>query len=559
MEGIVGKGVRIWCKNTSAYVEAPAGASLLEVYAAAGRPTAYRPMNATVNGRVEALTERCRAPAEVQFADYTSPSGQRTYVRSLCHILSKAVADVLPQADLRLEYPISKGYFCTIRQGERGVGKASIQRIKERMQALIDADIPFKHTRVPAAEAIALFRRRGMEDKARLIETAGLTEASYYELDGYVNFFYSCLTPSTGYIRLFDLVPYFDGALLQAPSQDNPETLEPVVKKPKLFEVYKESLTLLHTLGLNNVGDLNKAIADGFTSEIVLVSEAMQEKQIAQIAERIARRNNNASIILVAGPSSSGKTTFARRLGIQLLTNSLRPVSISLDNYFLNRRDTPRNDYGDYDFESLYALDLPYLNDDIQKLLAGNEIPLPTYDFTTGQRKYKGDTLKLPPRSALIIEGIHALNPKLTARIDNRHKYKIYVSALTAISLDNHNWIPTADNRLLRRIVRDHRYRNYSAQETIARWANVRRGEDQWIIPQQPTADDIFNSAMLYELAALRPFAEPILAEVPTNDDATPEARRLLRFLRYFHPIPAHQLPPASLLREFLGGSPFKY
>jgi uridine kinase len=387
-----------------------------------------------------------------------------------------------------------------------------------------------------------------------------MSYTSHHELDGYINFFYGCLTPSSGYVKLFDLVPYCDGILLRVPRQDNPKELEDVVRQDKMFEVYKESLRLKRTLELNNVGDLNKAIAEGQAPQIIMVAEAMQEKQISRIADRIAEDYaKGVRVVLISGPSSSGKTTFTQRLGIQLKTNFLHPVSISLDDYFLNRRDTPCDEYGDYDFESLYALDLDYFNRDMQTLIKGKAVNMPSYDFTTGERCYKGRRMQLKENSILIIEGIHALNPELTCCIDNGYKYRVYVSALTSISLDNHNWIPTTDNRLLRRIVRDHRFRNYSAIETISRWPSVRRGEEKWIFPWQETADAMFNSAMLYELSALRRFAEPILGEVRESERENAEACRLLRFLKYFNPISEHQLPATSLLREFLGGGVFHY
>jgi uridine kinase len=541
------------------YRDVPVGASLSEIYRAVGEPLRHRPMNALVNNRVRGLNYRCWQPKDIEFADYTNLSGLRTYVRSLCHIFSKAVNDVLPSATLNLEHPVSRGYYCVIHNGKSLDGE-TIGKIKKRMQDIIDADVPFCHKTVRTPDAAALFRERGMEEKARMIETAGMNYTSFYTLDGYANFFYGCLTPSSGYIHLFDIEPYCGGVLLRIPRQDDPAVLEPVVRQDKMFEVYKESLMLKRALELGNVGDLNRAIAEKHTSQIILVSEAMQEKQIAGIAEDIARRyREGVRIVLISGPSSSGKTTFTQRLGIQLMTNLYNPVSLSLDDYFLNRTDTPRDESGEYDFESLYALDLAYFNSDMQKLLGGEAIDLPNYNFTTGTRHYKGKKLQLKQNSLLIIEGIHALNPELTAYIDDTYKYRAYVSALTSISLDNHNWIPTTDNRLLRRIIRDYRYRNYSARETISRWPSVRKGEDKWIFPYQETADAMFNSAMLYELAALRRFAEPILSEVKESDREHAEAYRLMRFLKYFTPISDHELPGTSLLREFLGGGSFHY
>ena len=551
--------ITIYCKNNNTYKDVPIGSSLLDIYTAVGAPLRYRPMNAQVNNKTESLNFRCWQPKDIEFIDYTQLSGLRTYVRSLCHIFSKAVYDIWPTATLNLEHPVSKGYYCVIHNG-KNIDLETIERIKKRMWELIDADLPFLHTSVRTVDAAVLFRERGMNDKARLIETAGLPYTSYYELEGYINFFYGCLTPSTGYIQLFDLEPYMDGVLLRIPKQTDPMELQPVIKQDKMFEAYKEHLTLQRTVGLDNVGDLNLAIEKGRSQDIILVSEAMQEKQVAKIAEKIADGyKEGIRIVLISGPSSSGKTTFCKRLQVQLTTNLLHPVGISLDDYFLNREDTPKDEHGEYDFESLYALDLPYFNKDLKKLLSGEEIELPSFNFETGQRVFKGKKLKLRENSILVIEGIHALNPELTEFIDDKYKYRVYVSVLTSISLDNHNWIPTTDNRLLRRIIRDYRFRGYSAEDTINRWPSVRRGEDKWIFPYQENADAMFNSAMLYELAALRKFAEPILAQVPESSKANAEAYRLLRFLRYFNYIPTEELPGTSLLREFLGGGSFKY
>ena len=551
--------ITIYCKNNNTYKDVPIGSSLLDIYTALGAPLRYRPMNAQVNNKTESLNFRCWQPKDIEFIDYTQLSGLRTYVRSLCHIFSKAVYDIWPTATLNLEHPVSKGYYCVIHNG-KNIDLETIERIKKRMWELIDADLPFLHKSVRTVDAAVLFRERGMNDKARLIETAGLPYTSYYELEGYINFFYGCLTPSTGYIQLFDLEPYMDGVLLRIPKQTDPMELQPVIKQDKMFEAYKEHLTLQRTVGLDNVGDLNLAIEKGSSQDIILVSEEMQEKQVAKIAEKIADGyKEGIRIVLISGPSSSGKTTFCKRLQVQLTTNLLHPVGISLDDYFLNREDTPKDEHGEYDFESLYALDLPYFNKDLKKLLSGEEIDLPTFNFETGQRVFKGKKLKLRENSILVIEGIHALNPELTEFIDDKYKYRVYVSVLTSISLDNHNWIPTTDNRLLRRIIRDYRFRGYSAEDTINRWPSVRRGEDKWIFPYQENADAMFNSAMLYELAALRKFAEPILAQVPESSKANAEAYRLLRFLRYFNYIPTEELPGTSLLREFLGGGSFKY
>ena len=551
--------ITIYCKNTGKYHDIPSGATLLEVYKLVGEPLAYEPMNAQVNNRTQDLLYKCWQPKDIEFIDYTHLSGMRTYVRTLCYILSKAVHDVFPEAVLHIEHSISKGYYCTIHNGKEA-DLGMLAKIRKRMQEIVDANFPLKLHTVHSDKAIKLFHEVGMEDKANLIESSGSIYTSYYELDGYINYFYGCLTPSTGYIKVFDLEPYQEGALLRVPQQNNPNVLAQKVMQDKMYEAYKEQLKLLNALGLDNVGDLNKAIEHGKASDVILVSEAMQEKKIAKIAEEIAKRyEDGVRIVLIAGPSSSGKTTTRKRLEIQLATNLLHPVGISLDDYFVNREDTPKDEYGEYDFESLYALDLPYFNTDLQKLINGEEINIPSFNFETGKRVYKGKKLKLYDNSVIIIEGIHALNPELTAHLDDKLKYRIYVSALTSISLDNHNWIPTTDNRLLRRIIRDYRFRGYSAEDTINRWPSVRRGEDKWIFPYQEYADATFNSAMLYELAALRAYAEPILANVPENSPANAEAYRLLRFIHYFKYIPQDDLPKSSLLREFLGGGSFEY
>jgi uridine kinase len=552
--------VSIYCKNNEAFVDVPMGSSLLEIYLSLKTRLARRPLAAFVDNRSQSLNYRCYGPKTIEFVGYDSPAGRRTYVRSLCHILSKAVNDVLPGVALRIEHPVSKGYYCAL-DGKTKVKAFTAGRILRRMRRIVADDLPFVERRALTEMAVELFLSRGMDDKARLARTAGRLYTSYHELDGYINSFYGSLAPSTGYISTFGLEPYFDGLLLRVPSGADPSRLEPVVKQDKIYGAYKESLKLLKALGVQNAGDLNAAIAEGRSREIIMVAEAMQEKQIARIASKIAAGyKNGLRIVLISGPSSSGKTTFAKRLGIQLITNLYHPRSLSLDDYFLPRSATPRDLSGDYDYESLYALDLEYFRSDLGRLLRGEEISLPSYNFATGLREYKpGNKLQISPGSLLIIEGIHALNPDLTANVAARQKFGVYVSALTAISLDNHNWIPTADNRLLRRIVRDYRFRNCSPAATIARWPSVRRGEERWIYPCQESADAMFNSAMLYELAALRRFADPILAEVREDQPENAEARRLIRFLRYFNHISDAELPGASLLREFLGGGSFKY
>ncbi|MDR0756542.1 MAG: nucleoside kinase [Tannerella sp.] len=552
--------ITIYCKNSGRSLDVPAGSSLSDVYALAGKPLRYRPMSARVNRRVEGLDYRCWTEADIEFVDHTHPAGFRTYVRSLCYILARAVNDLYPRAVFDLEHSVSKGYYCAFAD-RRTVSADDTAKIKRRMQEIIDADVPFVLKKIRTADAIDMFRRHGMDDKALLLETVGMAYTAYYEMDGYVDYFYGCLTPSSGYIHLFDLIPYEDGMLLLAPPHDRPDTLAPMVRQDKMFQAYREHLVLQRTLGLNDVGELNRAVAGGGARQIVMVSEAMQEKQIARIAEEITRRyDDGVRVALISGPSSSGKTTFCKRLEIQLITNLMHPIGISLDDYYLNRRDTPKDETGAYDFESLYAIDLPCFYDSLHRLIAGERIEVPSFNFETGERVYRGRTLQMNRRnSILILEGIHGLNPELTATIPSGRLFRIYVSALTTIALDGHNWIPTSDNRLLRRIIRDCRSRGYPARETIAMWPRIRKGEDRWIFPYQENADATFNSAMIYELAVLRKFVEPMLSEIREVDDESAEAYRLLRFLRYFNYIPLEELPPTSLLREFLGGGNFYY
>ena len=552
--------ITIYCKNNNIHKEVKIGSSLLEIYEMVGSPLKHRALCAGVNNRVRSLMYRCWQPKEVEFVDYTELPGYRVYLRSLCFILSKAVNDIFPGKEFNLEHPVSKGYYCTFADNEK-ISEEAIEDIKRRMKEIIAADMPFIFNTARTVDVVNLFRERGMNDKALLLETSGMSYSSYYELDGYVNYFYGDLTPSAGFIELFDIASYDVGLLLRVPQHANPSELNPVIKQDKMFDSYKRFLEIQRVVGLNDVGDLNRVIQEDRTSEIVMVSEAIQEKRIAYIAEKIAERYNNdgVRVVLISGPSSSGKTTFCKRLQIQLIINLLHPLGISLDDYYVNREDTPRDENGNYDFESLYAIDLPYFRKDLQCLIEGEEVELPSFNFNTGLREYKGKKLKMQDNSILLLEGIHGLNPELTDNIPPERIFRVYVSALTTISLDGHNWIPTTDNRLLRRIVRDYQFRGYTAKQTISMWPSVRRGEDKWIFPYQENADEMFNSAMLYEFAALRHYAEPILNEVYENEEEYSEAYRLLRFLKYFNYIYESELPGTSLLREFLGGGKFKY
>ena len=553
--------LQIYCKNNNSTREFPEGSSLLDIYNGFNLAMPYGPVSAKVNNKVESLDFRVYYNKDIEFLDITSSSGMRTYVRSLFFILVKAVEELYPQGSISLEHPISKGYFCKLHI-DRTIGLDDVQRIKQKMQEIIAADIPYTRTESHTEEVVRLFEKRGMMDKARLLDTYGQLYSYYYQLGDTVDCYYSSLVPSTGYIRLFDIVKYYDGLLLRIPSRENPTKLEEVVKQEKMLEVFQEYHRWNQILGISTVGDLNVACNEGHATDLINVSEALQEKKIAQIADEITHRDQDGKrvkLVLISGPSSSGKTTFSKRLSIQLMTNGLKPYPISLDDYFVNRNDTPLDENGKHDFESLYAVDLPFFEEQLSTLLNGGEVELPRYNFTTGKREMSGKKLRIDEHMILIIEGIHALNPALTPHIPNENKYKVYVSALTTILLDNHNYIPTTDNRLLRRIIRDYKYRNYSAEETIARWPSVREGEEKWIFPYQETADAMFNSALLFELAVLKDYVEPILRKVPNNCPEYSEAHRLLRFLAYFVSVPDKEIPPTSLLREFLGGSSFQY
>lgn len=553
--------LQIYCKNNNLTKDFPEGCSLLDIYNGFNLSMPYGPVSAKVNNKVESLDFRVYYNKDVEFLDITSPSGMRTYVRSLFFILVKAVEELYPQGSISLEHPISKGYFCKLHI-DRTIGLDDVQRIKQKMQEIIAADIPYVRTESHTDEVVRLFEERGMEDKARLLDTYGQLYSYYYRLGDTVDCYYSSLVPSTGYIRLFDIVKYYDGLLLRIPNRANPTKLEEVVKQEKMLEVFQEYHHWNQILGISTVGDLNVACNEGHATDLINVSEALQEKKIAQIADEITHRNQDGKrvkLVLISGPSSSGKTTFSKRLSIQLMTNGLKPYPISLDDYFVNREDTPLDENGKHDFESLYAVDLPFFEKQLTALLHGEEVELPRYNFTTGKREMSGKKLRIDEHTILVIEGIHALNPALTSHIPTENKYKIYVSALTTILLDNHNYIPTTDNRLLRRIIRDYKYRNYSAEETIARWPSVRAGEEKWIFPYQENADAMFNSALLFELAVLKDYVEPVLRKVPNRCPEYSEAYRLLRFLNYFVSVQDKELPPTSLLREFLGGSSFQY
>ena len=553
--------LQIYCKNKNLTKEFPEGSSLLDIYEGFNLEMPYGPVSAKVNNKVESLDFRVYYNKDIEFLDITTTSGMRTYVRSLCFILVRAVEELYPDGTVSLEYPVSKGYFCNLHIG-RPVELDDVQRIKQKMHEIIEANLPFLRTEAHTDDVINLFLQRGMMDKVKLLKTSGQLYTCYYRLGDTVDYYYGSLVPSTGYIHLFDIVKYYDGLLLRIPSRENPGKLEEVIKQEKMLEVFQEYHRWNRIMGISTVGDFNVACNEGHATDLINLSEALQEKKISRIADEITNRNQNGErvkLVLISGPSSSGKTTFSKRLSIQLMANGLKPYPISLDDYFVDREKTPLDANGKHDFESLYALDLPFFESQLSDLLAGKEVELPRFNFTIGKREMTGNKLRIDDHMILILEGIHALNPALTPNIPAANKFKIYVSALTTIQLDYHNYIPTTDNRLLRRIIRDYKYRNYSAEETIARWGSVRAGEDKWIFPYQEYADAMFNSALLFELAVLKDYVEPILRKVPNNSPEYSEAHRLLRFLSYFVSVRDKELPPTSLLREFLGGSSFRY
>lgn len=553
--------LQIYCKNKNLTKEFPEGSSLLDIYEGFNMEMPYGPVSAKVNNKVESLDFRVYYNKDVEFLDITTTSGMRTYVRSLCFILVRAVEELYPDGTVSLEYPVSKGYFCNLHIG-RPVELDDVQRIKQKMHEIIEANLPFLRTEAHTDDVINLFLQRGMMDKVKLLKTSGQLYTCYYRLGDTVDYYYGSLVPSTGYIHLFDIAKYYDGLLLRIPSRENPDKLEEVIKQEKMLEVFQEYHRWNRIMGISTVGDFNVACNEGHATDLINLSEALQEKKISRIADEITNRNQNGErvkLVLISGPSSSGKTTFSKRLSIQLMANGLKPYPISLDDYFVDREKTPLDANGKYDFESLHALDLSFFESQLSDLLAGKEVTLPRFNFTTGKREMTGNKLRIDNHMILILEGIHALNPALTPNIPAANKFKIYVSALTTIQLDYHNYIPTTDNRLLRRIIRDYKYRNYSAEETIARWGSVRAGEDKWIFPYQEYADAMFNSALLFELAVLKDYVEPILRKVPNNTPEYSEAHRLLRFLSYFVSVRDNELPPTSLLREFLGGSSFRY
>lgn len=549
--------VKIRCKNNGETKEIAIGSTLKEAYEAFGLSMEFGPINATVNNRTEGLNYRLYHNKDVEYFDLHSTTGERCYMRTLFFVLCKSVYDLYPDSKVVIDIPVSNGYYCNLMLGH-DVTETDVTRIRERMRQLIDAKLPIRRYEVPTEEAVRIFSSRGDKAKAKLLRSTGKLYTTYYEIDDYVDNFYGSLLINTSQLTLFGLEKYFDGALLRLPSRQNPAELGALIRQDKMFDIFKEQHRWNRILGVSTVGDFNEAVRSGQTTGLINVSEALQEKKIASIAEQIAHRQGTR-VVLIAGPSSSGKTTFCKRLSIQLVTCGIKPIQISLDDYFVDRHLTPKDENGEYDYESVHALNIPLLNEQLQQLFEGKTIELPKYNFQTGKSEKSGKRLQLDDNQVLVLEGIHALNPELTAQIPQEQKFHIYISALTTILLDDHNYIRTTDNRLLRRIIRDYKYRGVNAQETIHRWPSVRAGENKWIFPYQENADVMFNTAMLFELAVIKQQAEPLLDLVPENCPEYAEAYRLRTFLDYIQPIPNRALPPTSLLREFLGGSSFKY
>lgn len=549
--------IQIRCKNNGQTLTAPIGSTLSEVFRNAGVDMKYGPICAKVNNKVEGMHYRIYHNKDVEFLDMISGSGSRNYTRSLFFVLCKAVHDLYPQSKVVIDIPVSKGYYVDLTIGHE-VTDGDVASIRRRMQQIIDAKMPIRRFEVPTEDAVKMFEEKGDKAKSKLLRSAGSLYTTYYQIDDYVDYYYGSLLTNTSKIYLFGLEKYFNGLLLRIPDLKDPGTLPQMTRQDKMFEIFREHHHWQEIMELRTAGDFNEMVRKGQATNLINVSEALQEKKLTEIADEIASRKD-VKLVLLAGPSSSGKTTTCKRLSIQLLANGIKPLQISLDDYFVDREHTPKDDKGEYDYESIYALNLKLINDQFNTLFRGEEIELPKYNFQTGRSERSGQKLRMQPNNVLVVEGIHALNPELTAQIPEAQKYRVYVSALTTILLDDHNYIPTTDNRLLRRIIRDYKYRGVNAQETIHRWPSVRAGENKWIFPYQENTDVMFNSAMLFELAVIKQQAEPLLEQVPENCEEYSEAYRLRKFLKYFQPIPNRDIPPTSLLREFLGGSSFKY
>ena len=549
--------VQIRCKNNKKILNVSIGSTLSDIFSFSGLTMEYGPISARVNNKIEGMHYRVYNCKDVEFLSLRHPSALRAYTRSLFFVLCKAVHDLYGTGHVVINVPVSNGYHCDLHIGHQ-VTDADVAAIRKRMQEIVAAAIPIHRHQATTEDAIRMFREMGTVSKVKLLEGLGSLYTTYYEIDGYVDYYYGSMLTNTGQLTLFGVEPYFGGILLRVPSPQDPSRLGELVRQDKMFDIFMEHHHWQDILGISTIGDLNKAVEEGKSNGLIQLSEALQEKKIAQIADEIAKRKN-VKMVLIAGPSSSGKTTTCKRLSVQLAVNGIYPIGISLDDYFVNREQTPRDETGDYDYEHLHALNIPLLNEQMNALFRGEEVELPRYNFQMGRSEKSGRRLRLQGNEVLVLEGIHALNPELTASIPNDQIFRVYASALTTILLDTHNYIPTTDNRLLRRIVRDYKYRGVSACDTIRRWPSVRRGENRWIFPYQENADAMFNSAMLFELAVLKNQALPLLEQVPENCEEYAEAYRLMKFLRYIHTIKEDQIPPTSLLREFLGGSSFKY
>ena len=558
--------LQIRCKNNNMTKSFPEGTSLLDVYQefADDIKLPFPVVSAKVNNASQGLKFRLYQNRDVEFLDAREGSGHRCYVRSLSFVLYKATQDLFPGSKLFIEHSISRGYYCNFKKrNSEALTDGDVERLRQRMQEIISLDMPFRRNEATTEEAVRVFAERGFSDKVKLLETSGQIYSDYYMLGDTADYYYGPLVPSAGYLKVWGLERFHDGLLLRVPDWNNPLQLAEKVDQPKTFELFAEKVRWDIIMRLSNAGDVNKAILKGHASELIQVSEALQEKKIVKIAEEIDRRfhreKDPVRLVLITGPSSSGKTTFCKRLSVQLLACGLRPYSFSTDDYFVNRLDTPKLPNGDYDFDNIETVEYSLLEDHLTRLMQGERVEIPEYNFTTGKREWNGKKLKLAGDTVLIIEGIHALNPLLTKKIADSAKFKIYISALTSISLDDHNWIPTRDNRLLRRIIRDYNKGAFTARETISQWKNVCDAEDKWIFPFQETADVMFNSALNIEFAVLRTHAEIILASVPKNCPEYAEAHRLLKFIHYFIPVSDKEIPPTSIMREFVGGSSFKY
>ena len=548
--------ISIRCKNSGKAIRVPLGSTLREVYDHSGLSMEYGPVAARINNKVQGLNYRFYNSKDVEFLSLFEDSGMRTYSRTLFLVLAKAVEDIYPSSQLIIGAPVSHGYYFELRLG-RPVEDEDVQAISYRMREIVAADMPIRRIQCPIEDAIQMFRSRGMTSKVQLLETQGSLYTYYYKLENTIDYFYGCLMTRTSQLHLFQLIKMDEGLLLRIPSRKDPSQLEELVEQPKMLAAIREHHQWLDIMGVRTAGEFNAATKAGHATELINVAEALQERKLTEIADDIKARE--AKIVLIAGPSSSGKTTTSKRLAIQLMCCGMHPHTISTDNYFVNRIDTPKDENGEYDFECIGAVDTELFNQQMNQLLAGERIELPRYDFPSGERKYEGNFLQIGPSDVIILEGNHALNPIMSCQIPEEDKYRVYVSALSTIALDDHNYVPTSDIRLLRRILRDYRYRGYSALETIHRCPSVTRGEEKWIYPFQENADATFNSALLYELNVIRDQVLPILDQVSEREPEYSEASRLRKFLNYFVPVPADQVPPTSLLREFAGGSSFKY